>query len=320
MHLVPSVEWQGKRIRAVGNRIFWRDPKETFHTFIIRFLQGTMGVEWWERNKTRTGQNQHVVLRWLHSFDRWAKAMQTDTNKVAENTWTATPNGDTQALMSLAYDVFCLSHTQKLPDELIERLRNHDQFQGVRYEIAVAAIFERSGFDIEWTKDVPGQKRCEFIATHRETKTQIAVEAKSRHREGVLNRKGIYVPTLESENGMRKLYRDARAKEPKMPYIIFMDVNMPPAPEIVPTEFLMWFPALKKVITSYPDPTPEHPTPYNYMIVTNFSYYYAGEDIPHGNVERLWVQSPLPRFALNPSMEEIIEKQLQRYSHVPQEV
>jgi hypothetical protein len=39
------------------------------------------------------------------------------------------------------YDVYTLRRVGSLPESLITRLKSDDQFQGARYEIAVAAVF-----------------------------------------------------------------------------------------------------------------------------------------------------------------------------------
>ena len=73
-----------------------------------------------------------------------------------------------------------------LPDSLIKRLKDFHKFQGARYEILVAAVFTRAGFDIEWIDDTKASgKHPEFIATHKRTGRKIAVEAKSRRRPGI---------------------------------------------------------------------------------------------------------------------------------------
>jgi hypothetical protein len=55
--------------------------------------------------------------------------------------------GPAQELLALAYDIYCLLQGDRLDWEVRDRLRTDDRFQGARYELAVAAIFIRSGFD-----------------------------------------------------------------------------------------------------------------------------------------------------------------------------
>ena len=62
-----------------------------------------------------------------------------------------------------------------------KRLGKREQFQGARYEIAVAAIFVRAGYKIEWLTDA-SRRLPEFIARRDGSDVEIAVEAKSRPR------------------------------------------------------------------------------------------------------------------------------------------
>ena len=77
------------------------------------------------------------------------------------------PTGNVQSLLCLAYDVYSVMHCGELPASSVERLKDRDNFQGARYEIAIAAIFVRVGFNIEWIEDKQN-KHCEFIATNKE--------------------------------------------------------------------------------------------------------------------------------------------------------
>ena len=62
-----------------------------------------------------------------------------------------------------------------------------DQFQGVRYELFVAATCIRAGFDIAYEDETDKTKKHpEFVATHRLTGQKISVEAKRRHRQDIL--------------------------------------------------------------------------------------------------------------------------------------
>jgi hypothetical protein len=94
-------------------------------------------------------------------------------------------SGPCSPTINLARGMSSNAQADRLDWDVRDRLKTDDQFQWARYELAVAAIFIRSGFDIEWLDQRKGPgKRCEFIATHRLTGEVISVEAKSRHRAG----------------------------------------------------------------------------------------------------------------------------------------
>jgi hypothetical protein len=114
--------------------------------------------------------------------------------------------------------------------KLIEKLKNKNGFQGARYEIAMAASLVRAGCDVNWINPknaISGLKTCELIATHRLTGISFAVEAKSKHRNGVLNEKGIF-DTKAEHTGVSHLLREALQKNPQnLPLVIFIDLNLP---------------------------------------------------------------------------------------------
>jgi len=92
------------------------------------------------------------------------------------------------------------------PMRSVQRVRSSEQFQGVRYEIAIAAMFARLDCEIRFLdeeEELRGVKHVEFQATHRPSRQVIAVEAKSRHRPGVINQPG-------EPNAQDPLRRDAR--------------------------------------------------------------------------------------------------------------
>ena len=73
------------------------------------------------------------------------------------------------------------------------------------------------------------RKHTEFLATHH-SGIRIAVEAKSRHRDGVLGYKAP--PRRSSQDqlstvSVEGLIRKALTKNPDAPYFIFIDVNLP---------------------------------------------------------------------------------------------
>jgi hypothetical protein len=131
-------------------------------------------------------------------------------------------------------DVATLIHAGEPPDELIDRLRDRDNFQGARDELAIAAIFARLDCSIRWLDADPAMrtvKHVEFEATHRPTGQTFAVEAKNRHRAGVLNHPGTPDPDdpLRADaRAVRRLFMNAIDKAPAdEPYFVFIDINAP---------------------------------------------------------------------------------------------
>jgi hypothetical protein len=149
VNYVKPVIFQGGKVWALGNKIYHgRRPEETFHEFILDVFKQTLGKEWWDEQLA--SQKKHfIMLCFLHYFE-WQKKNATEANKANENSWYAIPDGWTQSLISLAFDVCSLQHAASLPEKLLSRLKNKNEYQGARYEIAVAAIFARLDCEIDF--------------------------------------------------------------------------------------------------------------------------------------------------------------------------
>lgn len=68
-------------------------------------------------------------------------------------------------------------------------------------------------------------EHTEFTATHNATGQKLSVEAKSRHREGVLGRPGVAAERPSFT--VARLINDAVKKKPQHPLVIFLDTNLP---------------------------------------------------------------------------------------------
>jgi hypothetical protein len=221
--------------------------------------------------------------------------------------------------MSLAWDVATLIHAADLPDGLVERLRSSEQFQGARYEIAIAAIFARLDCEIRFLdedEELRGVKHVEFEATHRPTGQAIAVEAKSRHRPGVLNQPGERStddPLRRDARMVRSLFVKATEKAPEgVPFFVFIDINAPLTADVESR----WQSEVQAWINRLPAPTPEKPDVFNSLYVTNFSPHYDGDDISRGGP---WLElSPLfVREPLTANLWPALRSALDTYGRIP---
>ena len=201
-------------------------------------------------------------------------------------------------------------------------MRNRNEFQGARYEIATAAIIARAGFGIKFLDDTLKKERhCEFIATHKYTGIEIGVEAKSRHRKGVIHQEGEFNYNARMKGDVNKIYNKARTQKPEnLPYAIFIDVNLPPTPNIS-WDKKPWVSDIMRMQDRHGTPTVEKPDPYNLLAITNFSYYYAGNEGITPSGEYLLVISKYSEVNLsNPQILYAIAESIQRYSYIPTEV
>ncbi|HET6178690.1 MAG TPA: hypothetical protein VFE61_17310 [Candidatus Sulfotelmatobacter sp.] len=139
-----------------------------------------------------------------------------------------TADGLTGAYLSFAFNLFAIENSRRLDDLLLHRLKHPEKFQGALHEIFVEATCLRGGFEIE--KEDEGDRatrHAEFTATHRATGERFSVEAKSKHRPGVLGQAGVAQPHEKLRLTYGSLINDAVAKNPKHPLVIFLDTNLP---------------------------------------------------------------------------------------------
>lgn len=162
-------------------------------------------------------QSRHPALQWMYKY-----VEQTEMNEAVQT-------GAGAAWYRFAYDLYTISDNANLEKIMKERLLNFNSFQGARHELWTAALFITANFEIDFEDEVNNvRKHPEFIATDRESGTQIAVEAKSRHRRGV---KGFSNGTHKlpgEEVAVRSLVLDAYQKENGLPLYVVIDVNLPP--------------------------------------------------------------------------------------------
>ncbi len=313
LNLVSSVEYRGYRVRAVRRQLFFRPPAETFHEFLHLVIVLSFGQDWWKEQRSLPQAKKHVVVRWSEAVRAWLAARQTAENRVGDGTWAVPMSGHAQSLFQLGFDLFALQQVDRLPDDLKDRLRDWNEFQGVRYEIGVASIFARAGFAIKFCEPVNGEKICEFIAQHR-SGLRVAVEAKSRQRPGVLHRKGEQGDEFRAD--LKKLYGKARKKKPELPFIIFLDANLPPTPE-VPWEKSPWLHDIKRMFESFPVPSRERPDPHNMVVVTSYGHYYCG-DGPSKMQPPLYVYSEHPKYPqTHPAAWDELQSAIERYTRIP---
>jgi hypothetical protein len=190
------------------------------------------------------------------------------------------------AYLTFAYDLYVVEHNARLDGRLLERLKLADQFQGARHELFAEATCLRAGFEIEHEDETdPSRRHAEFTATHTATGQKVSVEAKSKHRPGVLGQAGLPEGANDVNLRFGKLLNDAVDKNPPHPLVVFLDMNMP-------------FHTAERFLT----PQPPHPfilktldrmrrshgakDPINLLVITNHPSHYTkdNEIAPGGHV------------------------------------
>ena len=212
----------GHKFVAVGNTLYWSKDWKVFPDFLMDYIKIVLGREWLESNVSKPYKERHEIIKWLEKMTDFQKQQKKDIDGL----YSAIPNGAMLAYMTLAYDIYTLRHHSALQNEVIKRLKNPKQFQGALYELFVAATFIRAGFEINYEDETDRSKNHpEFIAVHKKTGQKISVEAKSRHREGLLGYPGETSKQVKIR--IIQLINKALRKVSHYPFIIFIDLNLP---------------------------------------------------------------------------------------------
>jgi SEC-C motif-containing protein len=274
----PAVhaDWRGQKWVAVGNQLLnspkWKTPAD----FFLDYLKHVMTPEWGNAELAMPLTDRHPVMQWYDAVCR----LQALTKQRArpDGVFGVAPSGAMRAYSLLAYDLYILQHHRLLEARLLHRLRHKDQYQGARHELFAAATFVRAGFDIDYEDESDGSsKHTEFTATHPQTGFRLCVEAKSKHRRGVLGMKGDRDPVDATRTRLGKLINDALKKPHKHPLAIFLDLNLPPASPAHGTA--EWFEKFADPILRGIDRDAEE-DPWDLLVFSNQPDHYATDDGP----------------------------------------
>lgn len=216
-----SAMWKGQRIVAVRNRLYYSDKWKFFPDFLRDYVPQVLGLDWCKAEAEKPEAERHPIITWRAQGAAFMNAQpaQPDGSRVA------LPCGALAAYTSFAYDLYVVHDNGGLDDELLQRLKNREMFQGARQELFAEATCYRAGFTVQHEDEKDGSTRhAEFTVRHAVTGQLFSVEAKSRHRRGVLAVPGS--PDEKPDFKLGRLINDAVAKNPKHPLVIFVDTNL----------------------------------------------------------------------------------------------
>ena len=283
--IIQVPEYAGKRIVVVRNRIYWQDKEKWkfFSDFLSDYSKLKFGKEWLEAQKAASPRDRHPLYVWQRQAYDW---QQRQTPR-PDGTYAEIPNGPMAACNNFYYDLYTVDDNALLDGDLLARLKHRDQFQGALHELFAQATCLRAGFDIIRENERDRNRRhVEFIAVHKATGQHILVEAKSRHRAGVMGRNGER--DEKPDIRFRRLINDAITKDPGNPLAIFVDTNLPPRKAELfyepgsrtPLRPSRAMASLMEVIRK------EHGgvDPYNLLVFSNHPQHYSeGDEIAPGN-------------------------------------
>jgi hypothetical protein len=215
---------------AIGNEIFKQSrPGEynfvnAVHDYALHFFS----VPYLEEQEAKPYEDRHPAMQWLHT----SVEMHNEILKNPDATPEDFSTGAFAAWGRLAYDLYTVKDNANIEKRMRERLFSAKDFQGARHELTVIALFVAAGFEIKFEDEKDNSKKhSEFIAIHKRDATEVAVEAKSRHRHGIKGFSGGVKMEPREKVNIRSLVTDAYQKMPTRPFYIFVDVNLPPVQE-----------------------------------------------------------------------------------------
>ena len=299
---------------AVGGEVRYSKDWKTFPDFLMDYLKLILGTDWWTKECKKNVSDRHTIVNWSYDTYEFKKRLMPDKNGI----YCAIPTGPYSGLLHIAYDIYVLDHHLKLQTEMIRRLKIQDQFQGARYELYTAASCIRAGFNIKFEDEMnKSKKHPEFIATHKKTGQKIAIEAKSRHRAGVLGQKGSIDDSKKVTMG--NLLNKAFSKETDLPFVIFLDVNLPPPKNnlLVNSKWMV------KVLESIPRVCSKEGKDgcFNLLIFTNIPHHYGDPQQRDPLNEIAWKLSDCPNNKLEfPEVLSDLINALPLYKNIPNDI
>jgi hypothetical protein len=288
-----SVDHLGYKFVIAGNKLLYQ-PKERaqfFTDILATFVPAIFGREWFKAEIAKSAASRHPVFELRLKAMKYIQAQPRN----AQGVYQVQMTGPMLGYFTFAYDLFTVQDNGRLDARLIDRLKNRDQFQGARHELFAEATCLRAGFTIEHEDETDGTTRhAEFTATHKATDQQVSVEAKSKHRPGVLGFPGARQSEGAHNLNVGQLLNDAIRKNTPHPLVVFFDLNLP------------WLTASRLLEMR----VPSHPViqgtldrmrrrhlgrdPINLLVLTNHPEHYSADEETAPSPQLLSIHSQLP--------------------------
>jgi len=319
-HVRPEIscDFHGYKMVAVGGKLLYKaaDKCKFFTDILIDYVPMLFGRDWFEQEIAKQPGARHPVMQWR------VKGMNFMNSQAPQpdGTYSAQPTGPLFAYMTFAYDLYVVEHNARLDARLLERLKRADQFQGARHELFAEATCLRAGYAIQHENEADGSTRhVEFVATHKTTGQSVSVEAKSKHRPGVLGQPGARQGANALDLPFGKLLNDAIAKNAPHPLVVFLDMNMPFA---TAQRFLV-APPHRFILRTLDRIRSRHSgrDPINLLVMTNHPQHYTRDEEIAPSPHLLSIISAVPQKpVLRPDALAALHQAANLYGNIPQEL
>jgi hypothetical protein len=220
---IIAAKFNGHQVVAVGKTLFFSPKWKTVPDFLCDYLKRILDPAWGNAELAKPFDERHPIIQW---YDILCRHQQSRIKTPGVPVVSAV-TGIVGCYVGLAYSLYLLDHNVELQERLVRRLKNLDQFQGAYYELIVANILIRAGFELAIEDETDGNsKHCEFSARSKRTGRKYWVEAKMRVVPGLLGATGT--PGARVHNPLSRLVpqlNDALAKPAADERLIFIDLN-----------------------------------------------------------------------------------------------
>jgi hypothetical protein len=220
---IVAIKANGHQIVGVASTLHWSKQWKTFIDFLGDYVKRKFGADWAAAEQKKALIERHPMMQWNDAVGRFFASAGGELGEVQESQVT----GLIACYYGVAYGLYLLEHNVELQDRMIHRLKNHGQFQGAYYELAIANTVIRAGFELTIEDEAdPNTKHCEFAAISKMTGKKYWIEAKMRGVVGLLGRTAADGTT--SAKPISHLVRhlnSALAKPAADQRMIFIDLN-----------------------------------------------------------------------------------------------
>ena len=182
---IVAAKMGDQQVVAVRNKVYYSPKWKTVADFLTDYLKNILDPAWGNAEITKPFSDRHPVVQWYDEYCRY----QQQTIKTPGVVHSATVTGIVACYMGLAYSLYLIDHNVELQDRLVCRLKDPAQFQGAYYELMVANVLIRAGFELTLEDETDRKtKHCEFAAVSKHTGKKYWVEAKARSVAGLMGK------------------------------------------------------------------------------------------------------------------------------------
>ncbi len=212
-----------QQLVAVGMTLYHSPSWKTFPDFLADYIKQVLDPAWGNAELAKPFAERHPVIQWYDACCRYQQSMI----KTAGEPTAMNVTGVVACYLGLAYSLYLIKHNVELQERLVRRLRIVEQFQGAYYELVVANILIRAGFELTLEDETDGKtKHCEYAAVSKRTGKKYWVEAKMRSVAGLLGKTQRDGTTdMNPLNRLIPQLNDALAKPAADERLIFIDLN-----------------------------------------------------------------------------------------------